>query len=370
MKTHHTQAPAAGGRNDGAMQGLPAGSCAAGSTTGNTGLSRRSCLLHLAGLAPALAPVFALAPAAARAQGSYPSRPVRIIVQFAAGGSSDILARTLGDGLSKRLGQPVIVENRSGAGGIIGTDYVVKSAADGYTLLLTVPGPIAANLVLYKKLPYDPRTDLRMVSDVAGQRTVMAVHSSVPARTFAELIELVRKAPGDYAMGSWGAGTQPHQIQAFMERKYGVKVLHAAYKGESPMVSDLISGMIQMTSASISTLKPYIESGRLRALAVPGTSRATALPDVPTFAEQGFRDDVYTFMAPTSLMAPAKTPDAIVERIGREVAVVVRQPEMLRRLQEMGADPIGNTPAQAASDYQSYLPVAIALTQSTGVQPN
>jgi tripartite-type tricarboxylate transporter receptor subunit TctC len=213
---------------------------------------------------------------------------VRIIVQFAAGGSSDILARTLGDGLSKRLGQPVIVENRSGAGGIIGTDYVVKSAADGYTLLLTVPGPIAANLVLYKKLPYDPRTDLRMVSDVAGQRTVMAVHSSVPAKTFAELIELVRKAPGDYAMGSWGAGTQPHQIQAFMERKYGVKVLHAAYKGESPMVSDLISGMIQMTWAPPPRSSP-IESGKLRAWPCPAPAAPPPCPTCPPLPNRASR---------------------------------------------------------------------------------
>lgn len=329
-------------------------------------LSRRSCLLRLA----ALAPVLALGAGPALAQSDYPGKPIHLVVQFAAGGSSDILARTLGEGLSKRLGQPVIVENRSGAGGIIGTSYVAKSAPDGHTLLLTVPGPIAANLVLYKKLPYDPRTDLRMVSDIAGQRTVMVVNSAVPARTYAELIELVRKAPGKYAMGSWGPGTQPHQIQAFMERKYGASVLHAAYKGESPMVSDLISGMVQMTSGSIASLKPYIESGKLRALAVAGTTRASALPEVPTFAELGFKDDVYTFMAPTSLMAPAKTPDAIVERIGQEVAVVVKSPEMLRRLQEMGADPIGNTPAQAAAAYKAYLPIAIELTQSTGVQPN
>ena len=193
MKTHHTQAPAAGGHNDGAMPDLPAGN----STTDFTALSRRSCLRHLAGLAPALAPVFALTPAAAHAQGSYPSRPVRIIVQFAAGGSSDILARTLGDGLSKRLGQPVIVENRSGAGGIIGTDYVVKSAADGYTLLLTVPGPIAANLVLYKKLPYDPRTDLRMVSDVVSPSMVMVVNPAVPAKDFKGLVEAVRQSLGE-----------------------------------------------------------------------------------------------------------------------------------------------------------------------------
>ncbi|WP_027015079.1 Bug family tripartite tricarboxylate transporter substrate binding protein [Comamonas composti] len=331
-----------------------------------TSLSLHSGLLRLALLTSALV----LGTGPVLAQKSYPSKPVHLVVQYAAGGSADIMARTLGDGLSKRLGQPVIVENRSGAGGIIGTSYVAKSPPDGYTLLMTVPGPIAANLVLYKKLPYDPRTDLRMVSDIAGQRTVMVVNSALPVKTYAELIELVRKAPGKYAMGSWGPGTQPHQLQAFMEKKYGASVLHAAYKGESPMVADLISGVVHMSSASIAALKPYIDSGKLRTLAVAGTTRASALPDVPTFSELGFKDDVYTFMAPTSLMVPAKTPDAIVEHLSREVAEVLKTPEMLHRLAEMGADPIGNTPAQAAADYRSYLPIALKLTQSTGVQPN
>lgn len=344
------------------MPDLPAGN----STTDFTALSWRSCLRHLAGLAPALAPVFALTSAAARAQGSYPSRPVRIIVQFAAGGSSDILARTLGDGLSKRLGQPVIVENRSGAGGIIGTDYVVKSAADGYTLLLTVLKPHRRQPGAVQEAALRPAPTCGL--DVAGQRTVSGRTrraSPRPCRADRAGAQGARRLRN----GLLGAGTQPHQMPglhgAQVRRQGAARRLQGRKPhGLRPYQHD------PDDPASISTLKPYIESGRLRALAVPGTSRTTALPDVPTFAEQGFKDNVYTFMAPTSLMASAKTPDAIVERIGREVAVVVRQPETLRRLQEMGADPIGNTPAQAASDYQSYLPVAIALTQSTGVQPN
>jgi tripartite-type tricarboxylate transporter receptor subunit TctC len=306
--------------------------------------------------------------AAAGARAEFPSKPLRIVVQYQAGGSSDILARLIAEGLSKRLGQPVVVENRSGAGGIIGTDYVAKSAPDGHTLLLTVPGPVTANIVLYGKLPYDPRTDLRMVSDIATTRTVLAVHPSVPAKDVAGLIAVLKAAPGKYAMGSWGPGTQPHQIQVYMDRAYGLRTLHVPYKGESPMAIDLIGGVIQLTVGSIATLQPYIAAGKLRALAVAGPRRAKALPEVPTFAEQGFADEVYALTGPTSLMAPAKTPDAVVERLGREVAAVVHQPEVARRIEELGAEPVGNLPAEASAAYRAFLPVTLRLTQATGVK--
>ncbi|QRF57079.1 tripartite tricarboxylate transporter substrate binding protein [Variovorax paradoxus] len=306
--------------------------------------------------------------AATGARAEFPSKPLRIVVQYQAGGSSDILARLVAEGLSKRLGQPVVVENRSGAGGIIGTDHVAKSAPDGHTLLLTVPGPVTANIVLYGKLPYDPRTDLRMVSDIATTRTVLAVHPSVPAKDVASLIAVLKAAPGKYAIGSWGPGTQPHQIQVYMDRAYGLRTLHVPYKGESPMAIDLIGGVIQLTVGSIATLQPYIAAGKLRALAVAGPRRAKALPEVPTFAEQGFADEVYALTGPTSLMAPAKTPDAVVERLGREVAAVVHQPEVARRIEELGAEPVGNLPAEASAAYRAFLPVTLRLTQATGVK--
>lgn len=314
-----------------------------------------------------LAVLFALGASPAAAQEKFPSKPVRFIVQYQAGGSTDTLARLLADKLAPRLGQPVVVENRSGAGGIIGTDYVAKSPADGYTLLVTVPGPVTANLVLYRKLPYDPRTDLRMVSDLATVRTVLAVHPSVPAKDFKGLIEAVKAAPDKYSMGSWGAGTQPHQIQVYMDRTYGTRTLHVPYKGEGPMAIDLIAGQIQMTVGSVATLAPYIAAGKLRALAVAGPRRAKALPDVPTFAEQGYKDPVYMMTGPTSLMAPAKTPDAVVERLGREVAAAIHEPDMQRRIEELGVEPVGNLPAQATAAYQAFLPVALESVRNTGV---
>lgn len=303
----------------------------------------------------------------AQAAGSFPDKAVNIIVPFPAGGSTDTVARILAEGLAKRLGQPVVVDNRSGAGGIIGTEHVAKSVPDGHTLLLTVPGPITANLVLYKKLPYDPRTELRMVSDVVSPSMVMAVNPAVPARDFKGLVEAVRQSPGKYAMGSWGAGTQPHQVQVFMDKAYGLQSLHVAYKGEGPMSIDLISGVIQMTLGSAATLKPFIDAGKLRALAVAGPRRSKALPDVPTFAEQGYREPVYAITGSISLMAPARTPDAIVERLGREVAAVMREPQVRQRVEALGLEAQGNSPAEASAAYAAFLPVALDLARSTGV---
>lgn len=314
-----------------------------------------------------LCAAFAMPAAGAWAQDAYPNKPVRIVVQFAAGGGSDTLARAIADGLSRRLGQPVIVENKAGAGGIIGADYVAKAAPDGYTLLLSVPGAVTSFKVIYKKLPYDPETDFRLVSDIALPRTVLAVNPSVPARNYQELLELVKKAPDKYTMGSWGPGVQPHQLQVFMDKAYGTKTALAAYKGEAPMAMDLISGVIPMAVGSTAALKPHIAAGKLRPLAVFGTTRTQALPDVPTFAEQGYKDDVYTTTAPYYLMAPAKTPDAIVERLGREVAQVVRQPDVLERMEGLGLEPIGDTPAQATALYRDALPKLMKLARETGV---
>ncbi len=309
----------------------------------------------------------AVLPLAAQAQGSYPSKPVRLVVPYPAGGLTDTVARTLAEALGKKLGQSVVVENKGGAGGIIGTDFVAKSAPDGYTLLLTIPGPITANLALYKTLPYDPRTDLRPVSDIALARSVLAVNSSLPVKSVAELVAYAKKEPGKLRMGSWGPGTQPHTIQAYMGKTYGADILHVPYRGEGPMVTDLLAGQVNVTIGSVTTLKQYFAVGKLRPLAVIGAQRARALPDVPTFAEAGYRDDAYQLTGPITLLAPAKTPTDIVERLGREASAVVRSPELSRRIEEMGAEPIGNTPAEAERAYKAYLPVVLKLTRDTGV---
>jgi len=308
-----------------------------------------------------------LAATLAYAQTDWPSKPVRIVVQFQPGGSTDTIARILAEQLSQRLGQTVVVDNRPGAGTIIATNHVAKSAPDGYTLLLTVPAAITSNLALYKKLPYDPRTELRMVSDVVSPAMVMVVHPKVQAHNFKDLIEEIRRAPGDFAMGSWGAGTQPHQVQTFMDQSYGLQTLHIAYKGEAPMAVDLVSGILHMTVGSVATFRTFIESGKVRPLAVTGAQRSRFLPNVPTFAEQGYADTVYTITGSISLMAPKATPDAIVERLGREVVAIMQMPEVRQRAETLGLEPIGNSPKEADAAYATYLPVALELAKATGV---
>lgn len=322
---------------------------------------------HRRWFACATCAAISLLPLAAFAQGDYPNKPIRLVVPYPAGGLTDTLARQVAEGLSKRLGQPIVVENRGGAGGIIGTDYVAKSAPDGYTLLMTIPGPITANIALYKKLPYDPRIDLRPVSDIAMARTVLTVNPAVPVKTVAELIAYAKKEPGKLRMGSWGPGTQPHTIQTYMDKTYGVDILHVPYRGEGPMVTDLLAGQVNVTIGSVTSLRQYIAVGKLRPLAVAGTTRVRALPDVPTFAEAGYGDAAYKIVGPTTLLAPAKTPDAIVEKLGREVSALVKTPEISARIDDLGADPIGNTPAEAARAYKAYLPMVLKLTTDTGV---
>lgn len=310
---------------------------------------------------------FAAAPVAALAQGAYPAKPIRLIVAYPPGGLTDTLARAVGDGLSRQLGKTVVVENKGGAGGIIGTDHVAKAAPDGYTLLMTIPGPITSNLALYKKLPYDPRTDLRPVSDIATARTVLAVNSSVPAKTVAELLAYAKASPGKLRMGSWGAGTQPHTIQTYFARQYQVDMLHVPYRGEGPMVTDLLAGQVNVTVGSVTALKQHFATGKLRPLAVTGTRRAQALPDVPTFTEAGYADEPFRLTGPITLMAPAKTPQEIIDRLGRETATLVASADMQRRIVDMGAEPLGTTPAQAEAAYKAYLPVVLKLTADTGV---
>lgn len=303
----------------------------------------------------------------ARAQApEWPSKVVRIVVPLTAGGGSDVLARQLADALSRRLGQAVIVDNKPGAGGNLGADHVAKSAADGYTLLLTPPAPITQAVALYKKLPYDPQRDLSFVSDIAQARVVCVVNPSVPARNFAEVVAYAKANPDALTMGSWGAGTQPHMVQAFMDLQFGTRTIHVPYKGEAPLVADLVGGQVAMTCGSAVSLKPHLAAGRLRAIATIGAARATVLPDVPTFAESGFPQDVLRLSGPYTLLAPAKTPPDVVERLGRELDAIVKSPQMREQIENLGMEPIGNTPAQALADYKARLPVILKAIRDTG----
>ncbi|MBN8508905.1 MAG: tripartite tricarboxylate transporter substrate binding protein [Burkholderiales bacterium] len=321
--------------------------------------TRRRCLaVALAALLGAAGP--------ALAQQAASTKTLRIVVPFPAGGGADVLARQLAEALSKRLGQTVIVDNKAGVGGNLGTDAVAKATPDGSTLLFTPPAPIVQAVALYKKLPYNPQSDFTFVSDVAQARVVCVVNPQLPVKTAAELFAWTKANPGKLAIGSWGAGSQPHLVQELFDKDFGTQTLHVPYKGEAPLITDLIGGQIGMTCASATALKPHIAAGKLRTIATIGPTRAAALPEVPTFAEGGYKQEVLQLTGPFSLLVPAKTPPEVVERLGREVVAIVRTPEMTKQIEALGMEPVGNTPAEAAAGYKARLPVVVKAIRDTG----
>lgn len=216
----------------------------------------------------------------------WPTKPVKIIVPFNAGGATDTVARLIGEKLSSRLGQPVLIDNRGGAAGILGTDAVAKAAPDGYTLVLSLSTSLLINQFLYTKMPYNAQRDLALVSLIANAPTVLVVNAGLPVSNGAELMAYMAKNKGKLSYGSWGVGSQAHLAGAYMSQAQDADMSHVAYKGEAPMLQDLIGGQIQLAFASALGAKPHIETGKLKAIGVTGEQRMTVLPNVPTLPEQ------------------------------------------------------------------------------------
>ena len=292
-------------------------------------------------LAVTFAFVLGILPADALAQ-SYPSRPVRLVVPFPAGGTTDILARAMAEKLSGALGQQFVVDNRPGAGGNIGSDIVAKSQPDGYTLLMGTVGTHAINPSLYPKMPYDHVKDFVPVVLVAGVPNVLVVNPTVPAKTVAELIALAKEKPGTINFASSGNGTSIHLSGELFKLLAGVQIAHVPYKGSAPALTDLIGGQVQIMFDNLPSALPHIKGGKLRALAVTSSKRAPALPDLPTIAESG----VAGFEASSwfGILAPAATPRDIVQRINAEANKALHAPDMREKLLAQGAEAVGNSP--------------------------
>jgi tripartite-type tricarboxylate transporter receptor subunit TctC len=290
----------------------------------------------------ALMVVIALTSAWPAQADTYPEKPVRLVVPLAPGGTTDILARLIGQRLTEELGRPVIVDNRPGAGGNIGNETVARAAADGYTLLMANP-PLVINPSL-AKTGYAPLSDYTPLSLVASIPVVLAVHPAVPARTVKELIALAKNNPGKYNYASSGNGGGPHLSAALFANMAGVNIVHVPYKGSGPAMSDLLGGQVHMQFSGLPPLLPYIKSGRLRALGVAGTKRSAALPDVPTIAEAGVPG--YASASWQGLAAPAKLPGAITRRLHDEIRKFINAPEIRSRLAELGAEPVGSSPGE------------------------
>jgi tripartite-type tricarboxylate transporter receptor subunit TctC len=300
------------------------------------------------------------------AAGAYPERPIRIIVAFAPGGNIDLNARTVAPGLAAELGQPVVVENRAGAGSRIGTEYAAKAAADGYTMLLGASGSITINPVFGTNVAYDPVRDFAPTSTISLVPIALVVHPSLPARTAKEFIALAKARPGQLLMASAGAGSNTHLTGELFQVVAGVKFTHVPYKGGGPAVIDLVAGQTQLVFDQVTTSTPHVKAGKLRAIAVAFPKRSPVLPDVPTMVESGVND--FEAATVTGIFLPAATPKEIVNRVYTALIKVLDQPATRDAFTRLGAEVIKSTPEELGKRVRDDLARWKKVQQQTGIR--
>jgi tripartite-type tricarboxylate transporter receptor subunit TctC len=315
----------------------------------------------------ALAMVFGLTAwlATEAAAQNYPTRTIRIVVPFAAGGGSDILARLLGQRLHESMGQVVIVDNRAGASGNIGAELVAKSPPDGYTLMLSTAST-AVNQTLYPKLPYDLRKDLIAISHMASSAIVLVTHPSLPARTVKELVVLSQKTKGGLNSGSNGAGTTSHLCAVLLKQMGRVPLNHIHYKGVAPAMTAILGGEVEVAFPAVISGRPHILNGRLRGLAVTTRNKSSVLPDLPTLDSMYPGFDIYNWFV---VFAPAKTPQAIVNRLHGEIVKALQHPEVKTFMSREGAEAVGSSPAEVATFINQEVEKFAKIIRSAGVTP-
>lgn len=296
--------------------------------------------------------LFCLAVSVAQAQ-DYPTRTIRLVVPFTPGGVTDTSARVVADRLSARLGQQVVVENRAGASGNIGTQQVAQAAPDGYTLVLGFDGTMVINPWVFPNIPFDTLKDFVPVTKLGDATLVMVAHPSVPANNMKELIALAKAKPGTLSYGTSGTGGTPHLAGELLNQRAGIALTHIPYKGGGQALGDVVGGQIPLVYTAIASAQQYVKSGRLKALGTSGAKRANSLPDVPTFIEAGL--DGFVVDSWVGVFAPAKTPRAIVDKLQRELAVVLALPEVRERYAVLGIDPVGNTSGEFTEQIRADL---------------
>ena len=308
-----------------------------------------------------------LAPAIACGQG-YPSKPIRIIVPFAPGGNIDITARTIAPGLTEVLGQPVIVENRSGAGGRIGSTVVAKSSPDGYTVLLGAPGTLVSQPVFHDNIEYQPLRDFVYTSLIALVSSALLVHPSMPVRSVKEIIAFSRARPGELLMGSAGQGSGTHLMGELFQWMARVKFTHVPYKGGAAASVAILSGQIHLTFDQVSSSGPFIKAGRLRALAVTTPQRSKLLPEVPTIDESGLRG--YDYSTWTTLAIPAEAPKEAIQKLRDAVDAVIAQPRTREAFGKLGAEVVLNSPEEFTRRLQEDYAKWVRIRKETGTKVN
>ena len=295
----------------------------------------------------------------------YPNKPIRIIIGFAPGGGADINARLLGPKLGEMLGQPVIIENRQGAGANIAHELVAKAASDGYTLLLTTPS-VTTSMALYKKLPFDTLRDLTAVSMFSTGPLVLVVNDAVPAKSLQELIALALAKPGSLTFGSAGTGTGQHLGGEIFKLRTKTDLLHVPYKGTGPALTAVLAGEVQMSFTTIQAATPHIKGGRLRALATAGTKRSDLMPNVPTMTEAGVRGVVAEIWY--GVLAPAATPREIVNLLSQHIIKIANLPEIRQRILEQGAEPVGNSAEAFGKILRDEVAQWTEVVRASGIQ--
>jgi tripartite-type tricarboxylate transporter receptor subunit TctC len=283
----------------------------------------------------------------------YPAKPVRVIVPYPPGGGNDTLGRLFAAKLSERMGQSFVVENRPGAGTMIGTEAAAKSTPDGYTILLSSIATHALSPNLYARVPYDPIKDFAPITLLGIAPTVMVVNKDLPARTLGELVSLAKAQPGNFTYASGGNGTPPHINGEVFKALAGVDLLHVPYKGGGPALADLIAGRVHVMLDTAASAMPHVRGGRLRALAISAPQRSPEYPDVPTFAEAGLPQ--YETNAWYSMHAPAGTPPDIVRRLNSELVAILKDPDILARFKQLSTEPVGNSPEEFAAFVRTEL---------------
>ncbi len=295
---------------------------------------------------------------------AWPTKPVKIVVPFPPGGTTDILARAIGFDLTKAWSQPIIVENRPGAGGNIGAEAVAKSPADGYTLLMGTVGTHGINPSVYKKMAYDAIKDFAPVTLVALVPNMLVVHPSVPVKSVGELIALAKKQPGKLTFASSGNGTSIHLSGALFETLAGVDLVHVPYKGSSPAIIDLLAGQVNMMFDNMPSALPYVKSGKLRALAVTSARRSPAMPELPTIAEAGVKG--YEASSWFGMLAPAGTPKDVVAKANGAILKSLSTPDIKEKLSSQGAEPAGDTPEKFAAFIRAEIDKWAKVVKASG----
>ncbi len=299
---------------------------------------------------------------------SYPSKPIRMIVPFAPGGSTDTLGRSIGQKLSERFGEQVVVDNRAGGNGTIGTELIARAAPDGHTIGMAYIATLAINPALTSKMPYDPARDFAAVTQVTSSPNVLAIHPSLAANTVPELVSLAKAKPGQLNYASGGVGTIGHLSAELLQHVAGIKMQHIVYKGSGQAVIDLLGGHVSTMFSGMSSVLPHARAGRLRLLAVTGKERSPAAPEVPTVAESGYPG--YEAVGWFGIIAPAGTPGNIVSRLNRETIASVTSPEVRERLTAVGFDIVTSTPAQFSSYIRSEAARWKKLVKDIGMETN